>query len=314
MLRNTLAVLLMFYLATSSHASIIISTLYAPTTGLPGYITETLTATDTDATEKIIGFDFASGSSGFFGAMNQVNPFGISTVFNDNNAFFPVVGATPDQDSQFQVNSGSGIFVIPAETANKLQAAFNYSAANIAALASNVWPFVHIAHRVNSYYNYSGTFTIRDAQGRNRLESVSGVPCLCGISVSYGDIKNVNANVPGFVDYTFTAFADLPQTGALTWSNFGFNYFIPPGSSSGSSEFVGQPASFDPTTQKFHWNTIGATLGTYAWSVSASAQGYAGYGQVLVHITSVPEPATMTLLGSTIIATCGGFIRRRRLA
>jgi len=133
--------------------------------------------------------------------------------------------------------------------------------------------------------------------------------CLCGISVSYGDIKNVNASVPGFVDYTFTAFADLPQPGPLTWGNFNFMWYIPPGSSGGTNAPGIQPASFDPITQKFHWNTIGAPPGTYGWSVAASAQGFTGYGQVLVHI--IPEPATTSLFTMSIVGIFGAVRRRR---
>jgi hypothetical protein len=177
MLPNTLAIGLVFYLAATSHAAIIISASFAPTTGLPGYTTATVTATNTNATEKIIGFDFVGdGTKGFFGTMNQVNPAGQPTVFADNNGFFAFVGATPNQDSQFQVVSTTGIAINPSESANKLQAAFNYSAANIPTLASNVWSFVHIAHPDASFIFYSGTLTIRDAQGHDRLVLVENVP------------------------------------------------------------------------------------------------------------------------------------------
>jgi hypothetical protein len=133
--------------------------------------------------------------------------------------------------------------------------------------------------------------------------------CSCGISVSYGDINNVNANIPGFVDYTFTASADLPQPGGLTWGNFNFLWYIRQDGSGASSAPAIQPASFDPITHKFHWNTTGAAPGTYGWSVTASAQGFTGYGQVVVHI--IPEPATLSLSTMSIIGIFGAVRRRR---
>jgi hypothetical protein len=77
----------------------------APAVNLPGYTTYVFTAY---SDELILGFDFYGDGStdpatslGFFSPMNQLNPFGQSTVFPDNNVIFPFAGLDPRQDSQF---------------------------------------------------------------------------------------------------------------------------------------------------------------------------------------------------------------------
>jgi hypothetical protein len=132
--------------------------------------------------------------------------------------------------------------------------------------------------------------------------------CTCGVSVSNGSIPNVNANIPGFVNFTFTGFADLLEPAPLIWSALSQPAFYPTPGQSGT--FAAQPATFDPATQKFHWNTTGAPLGQYRWFVSASAGGFTSQGLLDVYITAVPEPATLSLIGLTTIA--GGLILRRR--
>lgn len=136
MIRNTLAVLSVLALAATAQAEIIISAQGAPTDGLSGFTTYTVTAVGT-AGEQIQGFDFAGdgsnegpNSAGFYGAMNQVNPFTLPTIFQDNNATLGAVGSNPTQDSQFLFKSSD--VVVPSgfaeEGPNILQAIFAASA------------------------------------------------------------------------------------------------------------------------------------------------------------------------------------------
>jgi len=142
MLRNMFfAISAVLGLAVSSQAGVLVSYDSAPTVGLAGFTTYTLTAS-TDDGSQIQGFDFGSKPEfGLFGSMNQVNPFGLVTVFNDNNA---AIGATADvsQDSQFKFNSGQ--VTVPAgfasEGADHLQAVF----AAAAPLGTSV-PFAQLA-------------------------------------------------------------------------------------------------------------------------------------------------------------------------
>jgi hypothetical protein len=130
--------------AASSQAAVIITQEGVPTDGMPGFTTWTLTAS-TDGLipgEQIQGFDFASQPAfGFFGAMNQVNPFGLATIFEDNNA---AISATShvSRDSQFKFTTSE--VTVPAgfssEGPNQLRSVF----AAGAPLGTSV-PFVQLA-------------------------------------------------------------------------------------------------------------------------------------------------------------------------
>lgn len=94
----------------------------APTFGLPGYTTYTLSV-ETDVAD-IQCFDFLGGGSsprGFFGPMHQVNPGGASSVFNDTNVSMPLFGYNSTQDSQLLFSSGDGLSIAPSESANSLR-------------------------------------------------------------------------------------------------------------------------------------------------------------------------------------------------
>lgn len=166
------AVLVGDLLSNASLAAIGVTSTRVPTFGLPGLITETLTAT-APAGEKLIGFDFvsASGNYGFFGPMKQVNPVGLPWVFDDLRVF-GFVDIEPSQDSHFAVMSTDGIALLPSESATTLKAAFNYLSLGVAD-ATNIWTFVQIVH--SAPVEYRGTLTVRDALGVDRLEYISGV-------------------------------------------------------------------------------------------------------------------------------------------
>ena len=59
----------------------------------------------------------------FAGAMNQVNPTGISTIFTDGKLFFGFVGADVSQDSQFLFHSGDILSIGAEEGPELLKAA-----------------------------------------------------------------------------------------------------------------------------------------------------------------------------------------------
>jgi len=183
MLRNTTFALLtvLGFAAATQAGTITITKVQAPTTpattsnptAFVGWVTDTLTAVSSDPTDKIVGFDFVGDgtSKGLFGPMNQVNPFGLATVYTDNNAVIPAAGNTIDQDSQFKVASSTGVHVNDAESASKLQTAFSMSAASIATATSSL-AFVQIAH--NQLVNYVGSITVQAANGQQSLAQVSG--------------------------------------------------------------------------------------------------------------------------------------------
>lgn len=158
-----------------SRGSLIISGLFSPipTPGLPGFLTYTIMAASPVATDKVIGFDFlgGGGSYGITGNLNQVNPASLPTVFNDYDPLFPIIGAEPAQDTRFLVKSSDGIVLIPSESSTSLKAAFSYLPAGVAS-ATNQWAFLQIVTPVNGLFRATGTLTVRDLQGRDRLEVV----------------------------------------------------------------------------------------------------------------------------------------------
>lgn len=284
----------------AAHAAVIITSSGAPTVGLPNYTTYTLTAT-TDI-GQIQGFDFASQPSfGFFGAMNQVNPAGIATIFTDANAFFPFVGADVSQDSQFKFASNA--VTVPAgfasESATSLRAVFAASAP----IGASV-PFVQLAIPNSSgFFNFVGQ--IQTVVGGSVIDNnVTGSNCLGCVPPQIVDatINNVNANNPGFVEHT-VQFNGI----AGTLGNFAFDSFVPPLGGSGTGPAT--PATLNTSTRKFNWNTIGSPLGTYKWTFTATNNFGFDNGSITVNIT-VPEPATCSLLALSL-AGCLALIRRR---
>jgi hypothetical protein len=310
MLRNaTLAVAAVLTIGEASQGSIIVSVVSAPTNptnGPSGYSTDTFTLTNTDTTEKFVGFDFAA-PFGFSGTMNQVNPAGLPTVYQDNNAFLPFFSATVDQDSQFKLNSTQGIAVNSAEGANFLQSAFAFTGSNS---AGAVWALAQIARPIGGSLIYSGTVTTQNAQGVTRLNSISGVlpSCLACYSPTIVDaeINNVNANVPGTLMHTFALQSPAPI--GVVWSDFQFDSYVPAPGASDTAPAI--PATFDPTTHTVDWNTVGSPLGTYKWLVTASNPYGFDQGSLTVHITAVPEPATSTLICLAVVGGLG-FVRHK---
>ncbi len=94
MKRFTLAIAVMFVVAVSANAAVVVTSTGVATTELSGYTTWTVNATSDSG--PINGIDVT-----FTGAMNQVNPAGNATIFTDANGFFSFVGADVSQDSQF---------------------------------------------------------------------------------------------------------------------------------------------------------------------------------------------------------------------
>ena len=170
MLRTTFFALAAMGLAVASQAATIVTQSSAPTVGMAGHTTWTLTAVSDQG--PIAGFDFTGGDNGFFGPMNQVNPAANATVFTDANGFFAFVGADVSQDSQFKFASNSGTVVGAEEGPNTLQAAISFGTAN-----AKVGPlaFVQLAipGAAAATVDFRGNFTVL-AAGGPILEDVAG--------------------------------------------------------------------------------------------------------------------------------------------
>ena len=110
--RLTLVIDVLFLVAASANAAVLITSTGTPTTDLPGYTTWTVSATSDSG--SINGIDIT-----FAGAMNQVNPFGLATTFSNNNGAISGTGGHVSQDSQFLFHSGD-ILPIGAEEGPEL--------------------------------------------------------------------------------------------------------------------------------------------------------------------------------------------------
>ena len=179
-MRNTIVVLgVVFALAVSSVAGAAITITGnadgVPTTDLDGFLTYTVTATTDVGT--IIGFNFArSGGFGITGELNQLNPFGSASVFDDvPDALYVAGGGNRTQDSHFLVPSTAGIVLEPVEGADVLAGAFNFNNVNDATAA---WAFLQTAQPAAAINSADGVFTVATPTG-NVLEPASfliGVP------------------------------------------------------------------------------------------------------------------------------------------
>src|SRR5258708_7513976 len=67
----------------TAHAALVFTADVASTSGLPGFETYRITASSDLG--NIVGYDFSSsGSYGVMGPMNQLNPFGQRTIFQES--------------------------------------------------------------------------------------------------------------------------------------------------------------------------------------------------------------------------------------
>jgi hypothetical protein len=99
------------FASTRASAEVSISYTSTPTPGLDGFATLTFLATSSDA--PISSFNFLQGFNsepyGFSGTFNQVNPFGIVTVWNDlPPPIYTVFGSDVAADTHFLANSNFG--------------------------------------------------------------------------------------------------------------------------------------------------------------------------------------------------------------
>ncbi|MCH8841032.1 MAG: PEP-CTERM sorting domain-containing protein [Planctomycetes bacterium] len=272
-----------------------ITTSSAPTVDLAGLTTWTLTAQSDQG--DIIGFNFdSSGASGFgfIGSMNQVNPFGLTTIFDDvGPGAYLGDGAHISQDSHFGVAGSTGIVVNPFEDGNSLFGAWNTTTGN--------FPILTLAQLTipdGQSVSYLGEITVAGTGG-NILESVTG------------NVGGSVTNTPPMVVDQFVVVAKLNPVSNLQ--------LLATDAEDGDNENLawswtglsgpGLPFNTPTLTAdgKFSWDSLGSANGFYTSMLTVEDSGMLMDMATLT--VQVPEPGTLILAGLSLV---GVFASRRR--
>jgi len=280
-------------MAGSSRASVIISSQFEPTPGLPGHRTFTLTANSDNPAQPILGFDFAGDPDdndpatglGIFGSLHQRNPAGLSTVYQDLNPIFPSFGWDAKQDSQFLVNSANVLSnpLASQEGPNILQAAFNFPTAQGLTV-----PFVQLVVPDGGRILLRGDALVGQpgASTRTRIIAASAPE----FPPEVGGLNLANEVLNGEVDGILTG------ERVWIWGPLHFLDYTPDFGAPAGAAGLSMSADWDPDTQAFRWNTTGSTNGVFRWQVSGSNSAGSDFGIIRVEHRAVPEPSSMLLI------------------
>jgi hypothetical protein len=111
-------------------------------------------------------------------------------------------------------------------------------------------------------------------------------------------------------DIVYHTFTQTGGTPPITWNDFMFVEYTPlPCCVTGDGPSI--PATFDPDTQLFRWNSIGSPRGVYVWSVRASNVAGSSTGTLTLE-TYIPEPASLWLAVAALMVVAA--VVRRRLS
>jgi hypothetical protein len=296
MTRNAFVVMsTLLLLSTPSRAAILITQTSEPTPGLSDYTTWTLTATSDVPGEYILAMDWAGEPSnndpatgfGFFGMMNQVNPFGIPTIFSDNNLLIDIIGGERKQDSQFLVNGNQ--VLIPSGYAQEgpdiLQAVWGW----LVSPGLSV-PFAQLAIPDAAQVNYRGVINV-ERGGIGVGEAVSGTLGIPNMPPVAHDAE-IGTNNAAIVHHLFTATDDQP---GLTWSNL--------------TRIAGSTPILAPTLTpegQFTWHLLGSLSGPlhgpYIWEATVTdARGLTDTARLTVRWTPEPSTGLLTVGGGPLL-------------
>lgn len=145
--------------ATQAHAATVnVSTSSIETPDLDGFETWTVSLDTPDG--LLIGFDATFTAD----TMNQVNPGGTTTVFQDNNSILPLLGEDPVQDSQFLFDTDD-LTIAPGtsdESGELLTSAFALTGGPDSSLASSSVDLAQIVLPTGTTASFVGEMVVFD--------------------------------------------------------------------------------------------------------------------------------------------------------
>ena len=293
---------LLLSVASVANAAVMVTTESAATTGLAGFTTYTVTASsDVGA---INGIDIS-----FDGAMNQVNPFTLATIFQDNNATFGGVGADVSQDSQFLFASSAVLSLNTEEGANLLKGALT----NLAPLnTGNSLPFAQIVIEDGMSVNWTaafeevGTPTAINLTGTIGGSTGGGDPVAAGSPASGSTISLQGAfdDGSGLLAEAIMVMNDNPTSDpALEITGLAFN-------SNDEDIFGASINGSDPTKIDLSLDVAKGAAGPLR-TVGAELVVQTNGGDLTYQLTArVPEPSTIALSSLALVGLVG-FLRRK---
>jgi hypothetical protein len=274
-----------------AQGAVMVSQTSEPTPELPGFTTWTLTATSDVPGENIAAMDWAGDPAendpatglGFFGPVNQVNPFGLPTVFETFNFLFDAVGAEVKQDSQFLINTSQ--VSVPAgfaqEGSNILQAVWSWH--NSPGLSV---PFAQIVMSDVAALMYRGVISINrgDEVARQLVSTHEGPPFALDANFSTFDL---------IFEHLFTAVDEQPE--GLTWSNLTL-----------ISDTIPGIAPTLSSEGQFTWQTTGSAFGnTYSWEATVTdIFGMTDVARLSIRLLPEPSTALVFAIGGGPLLLC----------
>jgi hypothetical protein len=292
------AVAITAFVAGVSNAAVVVTATSVPTTGLSGFETWTVRAASDGM--AINGIDIS-----FDGAMNQVNPFGLASIFQDNNGTFVAVGANASQDSQFLFTSSQVLSLNTSESATKLAGALtNLSALNTA----NAINFAQIVLPVGGSVAFTAGFDAGTGVSIPVTGNIGGV--VPSLPVAVGNpVNGSSISLQGAFEDGTGLLADAIT---LTNSNPGS---VPPLSITSlviSNDAEGLfSATFDGLTIDLGLDIAKAIAGP-GRNVSALLTVNTNGGVLTYNLgAAVPEPSTVALSALALVGLVG-FARRKK--